>query len=306
MTDPGAVISRFFIAIGQENPYILAVSCNPAEKFSLKKFSEEYPDRYIEVGFDGQNAFDVSTDMQKCGFIPFIFESTASILHRYEQLKNDVGYAKANVKIIGLSGGQLQPYDGPATRVMEDICLMRSVPNMVILNPGDAFEVAQCLKEAVNYRGPVYIRMPGQPVDDTLHAKNRCCAIGKCEVLSWGDIMLIATGIASREAYLAAELLKQDGMSVGLLNVCSIKPLDSKPLIRAAKRAKIIFTIEEHSVVGGFGGEVAELLSSITNKCPQYKIGIPEGAKYTRSQKQFLDAFGLSAEKLYQYIKAVV
>ncbi|MHB1315430.1 MAG: transketolase family protein [Christensenellales bacterium] len=301
--DVKQVFSQTLMEICRDDPHVLAVSCVPPDEACLEEFSKEYPNRYMETNADGKNIIGVCSALLERGFIPVVFADAHFLSVRcYEQLRC-AGYERLNIKFVGVSSGLAHARDGHNAHAVEDISLMRSVPHMAILNPGDAFEVGHCLKEAIRARGQVYIRMPFRLAEIDVEDAHRIFGIGKSEILSWGDVMLIAGGSVLQEACQAANRLRQDGMSVGMINVCSIKPMDSKPMLKAAKSCKIIFTIEEHSVVGGLGGEAAELLSSITGKCPHYIIGIPQGARKKGTYDQLLEAYGLTADQLYQYIR---
>jgi transketolase len=185
------------------------------------------------------------------------------------------------------------------------MALMRTVPNMVILNPGDGYEVKMSLKKAVEHYGPVYIRMPRHKLDEIASENERHFEIGRAEVMSEGDIMVIATGTLVNEAKNAVNKLRSEGMSVGLINSPTIKPLDDETITKYAKSSKMLISVEEHSVIGGLGGAVAECIAPIAGSAPLHIWGIACGAVNTGPYRELLADYGLTDEKLYQRIKAL-
>ncbi len=311
LKDPRKAFSDALMEIGKENPRVLAVSCDSASGSGMSDFLKTYPERYVEVGISEQNAIDVSAGLAERGFIPVISAIAPFISMRcYEQVRNDVGYSKMNVKVIGSSSGLSHSTLGSSHQAVEDMCLMRSIPNMVILNPGDYYEVQMSLKKAVEYDGPVYIRMPRHAAEDVAPAEKRNFEIGKAEVLSRGsDVTLIATGTLVNEAQKAAEALKARGISAGVVNMCTVKPLDMDAVLSSYKNSRLLVTIEEHSVVGGLGGAVAEAIAPLKGGAPLQILGIAEGAVNVGPYRELLESYSLTGEKLadsvYQFYQKI-
>lgn len=300
LKDPRKVFSTVLLQLGFENSKILSVSCDSASGSGMKDFIHEFPDRYVEIGISEQNAMGVCAGLAESGFIPIVSAIAPFISMRcYEQIRNDVGYANMNVKIIGSSSGLSHSTLGSSHQALEDIGLMRSVPNMTIINPGDAYEVEMALRVAVEHYGPVYIRMPRHAVEDIQDPFNRSFKLGVAEELEDGkDIMLIATGMMVREAQRASVLLKARGLNAGVINVHTIKPMDRKIIENACKSCKALFTIEEHSVTGGLGSAVVEAAADISKDVPIHIMGIGEGACNIGPYRELLDSYVLTAEKL--------
>ena len=218
--DPRKVFSDTLVAIGKENSKVLAVSCDSASGSGMNDFIKEFPQRYVEIGISEQNAISVCAGLAEGGFIPVISAIAPFISMRcYEQIRNDIGYAKMNVKIIGSSSGLSHSTLGSSHQAVEDICLMRSIPNMTIINPGDAYEVEMALKEAIKHDGPVYIRMPRHGLEDIKDRAQRSFTIGVAEELTPIEkITIIASGTLVGEARKAVEILKTRQINAAVVN----------------------------------------------------------------------------------------
>ena len=307
MADPRKVFGQILVELGKENPKVLAVSCDSGAGSGMSPFKQQLPEQFVEIGISEQNAIGLCAGLAVNGFIPVVSAIAPFISMRcYEQVRDDIGYVNTNVKIIGSSSGISQSQLGSTHQANEDIALMRTIPHMVVLNPGDPFEVEMCLREAVKWDGPVYIRMPRQGLENLAPADGRSFRIGKGEVLSEGEYMILASGTTSSRVIKACELLRQQGLSVGVLNLPTVWPLDEELIRQYARTCKCIFTVEEHSVVAGLGGAVAELLAPMPDACPLHILGIPAGAKETGPYEELLDFYGLSGEKLAAAIENLV
>lgn len=300
--DPRKVFGETLLKLGRENKRIVAVSCDSASGGGLGDFFKEFPERSIETGISEQNAVGICAALARQGMIPIIAVITPFITMRaYEQVRDDVGYMNTNVKLVGSGGGLAYSTLGSTHQAVEDVALMRTVPNMTILCPCDAYDVKEALKEAVEIDGPVYIRMPRQPRE--VLAQERHLEPGKAEVLKDGkDIAIFATGPMVEEAQVAAEILKKDDIDAAVLGFMTVKPLDGDAVMKYADKAKAVVTIEEHSVINGFGSSVAQSLASIKNSPPVYIMGIPEGGKQTGPYKELLEFYGLTGDKIAENI----
>ena len=304
--NPRLVLGETLASIAHENQRVLAVSCDSASGSGMKPFLDTFPDRYIEIGISEQNAIDVCVGLSLNGFIPVVSAIAPFISMRcYEQIRNDVGYSKTNVKIIGSSSGISQSQLGSSHMAVEDIAVMNSIPNLTIINPGDPFEVEMALRKSIEIEGPVYIRMIRHAVDDIAPRENRQFQLDKAEVLSDGeDIMLFSTGVMTAEAIEAARLLNENGVSAGVVNFPVVKPLDAGIVFKYAKAVKHLVTIEEHSVTGGFGSIAAQALAAEKDTAPLHIIGIPEGAVSTGPYRELLESYGLTGRELYKRISS--
>jgi len=308
MTNPRTTLANTLLEIGDQNEKLVTVSCDSALGSGLGPFSKKYPHRHVEVGISEQAGVDIAAGLAVSGFIPFLSVIAPFLgMRAYEQIRNDVGYANTNVKLNASSSGLSYATSGSSHQANEDIALMRTVPNMVILNPGDCYEVEMSLKKAVEYVGPVYIRMPRHPMEDLLPRETRDFQIGKAEDIYQGKTLVIASGTMAAEAKKAVEQLRGEGASCGLINVPCIWPLDGDLILKSAQSATRIVTVEEHSTIGGLGDAVLELLCTNMKATPQVtKIGIAPGAANTGPYRALLEDYGLTHDKLYVSIKAIV
>ncbi|AFA48032.1 transketolase family protein [Acetobacterium woodii] len=299
--NPRDVFGEVLLDLGRENKNIMAVSCDSGSGSGMNPFKKELPHQYLEVGINEQNAIGVCAGLAEGGFIPIVSAIAPFISMRaFEQIRNDLGYANMNVKVIGSSSGLSHSALGSTHQAIEDLTLMRVVPNMVVLNPGDGYEVEMSLKKAIRHKGPVYIRMPRHAMAEPLEATERNFEIGKGEVLmnSGDDIVIAVSGTLSVDGFMAGKILDEMGYGVKVLNFTTVKPLDTKLLCEAYKSAKYLFTLEEHSVIGGFGSAVLEALASVKHEAPIHLIGITDGSIKTGPYRELLEAYGLTWEKV--------
>ncbi|MDK2809844.1 MAG: transketolase [Petroclostridium sp.] len=298
--DPRKIFAKTMLDIGEKNPRILAVSCDSASGGGMGDFIKAFPERYIEAGISEQNAIGICAGAAKQGFIPVIVAITPFITMRcYEQIRNDIGYSNMNVKIIGSGGGLAYSTLGSSHEAIEDICVMRSIPNMTILVPGDAYEVDMALREAVEHKGPVYIRMPRHPLDDIVDSSKRCFKIGDAEMIESGDdITIFASGTMVKEAQQASKILRSRGINAAVIDVHTIKPIDIKMVKSLYEKSKMFVTVEEHSVIGGLGSAIAEIIAPVKKATPLHIMGVSDGATNTGPYRELLESYSLTGEKL--------
>lgn len=301
--DPRKVFGETLLKLGREDKRIVAVSCDSASGGGMGDFFKEFPERSVETGISEQNAIGVCAALAKQGMIPIATVITPFITMRaYEQVRDDLGYMNMNVKLVGSGGGLAYSTLGSTHQAVEDVALMRTIPNMTVLCPCDGADVREALKMAVEIKGPVYIRMPRQPREVIAH--ERYLKIGKAEILKDGkDVAILATGPMTEEAQVAAEILKGSGIDAAVLSFMTVKPLDEETIKAYAGKVGAIVTVEEHSVTGGFGSAVAQCLAPLKDMPPVHIIGIKEGAKNTGPYKELLDYYGLTGEKIAENIK---
>jgi len=304
--DPRKAFSNAFLQLGREYENLIGISCDSASGGGMSSFQKEYPDRMVEAGISEQNAVSMSAALAKQGFIPVIVAITPFLTMRaYEQIRDDIGYMNSNVKVVGSGGGLAYSTLGSTHQAIEDVALMRTIPNMTILTPCDAYDITQALRFAVENEGPFYIRMPRQPRE--IISDERKVVLGKAEVLKKGDSLAIfAAGPMVEEAQIAAEILKKDNLDVAVLGFLTVHPLDQGAIDAYAQKVRAIFTVEEHSIVNGFGCAVAQSLADRKNKPPVYLLGIPEGAKNTGPYKELLNYYGLTGEKIAETMKKTI
>ncbi|WP_294539413.1 transketolase family protein [uncultured Gemmiger sp.] len=269
------------------------------------KFQKAYPKRFFECGIAESNMMGVAAGMSTFGYVPFVSSFAMFASGRaWEQVRNSIGYPHLNVKIGATHGGLSVGEDGASHQCCEDFALMRAIPGMVVLSPADDVEARACVKAAYNHEGPVYLRFSRLATPVFHDPEKYTFTIGKGETLTDGfDIAVISTGLMTSEVLKAALQLKKQGtLSVRVINMPCIKPLDEELVLRAAKECKKIVTVEEHSIIGGLGEAVCSLLSE---KCPTpvRRIGVKDTYGHSGPAWDVLREYGLTAEAIANEIQ---
>lgn len=287
-----------------ENLVVLDADLAGATKTGI--FKKAFPDRHIDCGIAEGNMMSVAAGLASTGMIPFASTFAMFAAGRaFEQIRNSIGYTGMNVKIGATHGGISVGEDGASHQCLEDIALMRTIPGMVVMCPADDTEARKAVQAAVEHEGPVYIRFGRAPVP-VIYGEDYDFRIGKGSVLREGeDVTIIANGLCTSAAVEAAEMLARDGIDAEVINICTVKPLDEELVIRSAAKTGKVVTAEEHNIIGGLGGAVAECLSE---KCPtqMLRIGIRDRFGESGTAAELLHKYQLDAEGLYQQIKAFV
>ena len=267
-------------------------------------FARKYPERFFDLGIAEQDLMGTAAGMASCG--KTVFASTFAMFaagRAYEQIRNAIAYSHLNVKIGATHAGISVGEDGATHQCNEDIALMRTIPGMVVINPSDDVEARAAVKAAYKHEGPVYLRFGRLAVPVINDREDYKFELGKGVVLREGkDITLIATGLPVAETLEAAEKLAADGIDAKVINIHTIKPLDEELIVEAAKETGKVVTIEEHSVIGGLGSAVCDVLSE---KAPTkvLKIGINDTYGESGPAVELVKKYGLDAESIYKKIK---
>lgn len=303
--DPRKAFEQKLIELGKTNPKIVAVSCDSSSGGGLGGFFKAFPGRSVEVGISEQTAVGICAAMSRESLIPVAVAITPFITMRaYEQVRDDVGYMKSNVKLVGSGGGLAYSTLGSTHATLEDVAVMRTVPNLAILAPGDADEVEFALEAAVEHEGPVYIRMPRQARPLPLPTEKRKLRFGKAEVLKEGsDAAIFTCGPSVGEAMAAAKLLEGRGISTAVVNFTTVSPLDADAALAWADKVKLMVALEEHCVEGGLGTEISECLSQNDRRVPFRVYGVPKGSKMTGPYEELLDYYGISGQRVAERIE---
>lgn len=259
-------------------------------------FMKKFPERFIDCGISEANMIGVAAGIASTGIPAFTASYAIFITRAFEQIRNSVAYPNLNVKIAGSHAGISVGADGATHQCCEDIALMRSLPNMTVLSTCDVNETRQAVEAVLNHKGPVYMRLSRYPAVDVFGPDYRF-ELGKGVVLREGsDAAIFATGIVVGEAVEAHEILKQAGINAAIINISTIKPID-RPLVEQYLGCKNIFSVEEHSVIGGLGGAIAEIISE--NPQAQAKltrIGLPDCFGMSGDAAELMEHFGLNAK----------
>ncbi len=299
LDNPKDIIGKTLVELGRINEDIVFVSCDTSMGTGASQFKKEFPDRHFEFGIQEQNAVNQSAGMAMSGMIPIIGAHVPFIvLKTVEQIRDDLCKTKQHVIIIGRDFGLQLSMLGPTHMILEDIAVLRALPNITIIGPSDGPEYRHALMESVKLDGPVYIRMSRQKTR-RINNENYSFKIGKANKLMEGkDITLIATSTMVANAFEAVEILNGRGIEVDLINMHTIKPLDKEIILESSMKTKRVVTLEEHSVIGGLGSAVAEVLVR-TNPVKMDLIGTEDHFSITGSSyDELLDYYGFTPKKI--------
>lgn len=292
-------------AEGYPNLVVLDADLAAATKTGI--FKKAYPDRFFDCGIAEANMMGVAAGLATCGKIPFASTFAMFAAGRaYEIVRNSIGYPHLNVKIGATHAGISVGEDGATHQCNEDIALMRTIPGMTIINPCDDVEAKAAVKAALDFNGPVYMRFGRLAVPVINDAETYKFELGKGVVLKEGsDVTIVATGLLVNEALEAAKVLESEGISVRVVNIHTIKPLDKELICKCAKETGVIVTAEEHSVIGGLGSAVCD---AVTECCPVpvIKIGVNDEFGYSGPAVELLKRFGLCSENIIAKVKEAI
>ena len=292
------------LELGAENPDVVVLDADLAAATKTGVFQKAYPDRHIDCGIAEGNMVSVAAGLATTGKIPFVSSFAMFAAGRaFEQVRNSVGYPHLNVKIGASHAGITVGEDGASHQCNEDIALMRTIPDMVVMCPADVIEARAAVKAAAKHEGPVYMRFGRAACPVINDRPDYKFEIGKGTVLREGtDLTVVATGICVGSALEAAEMLAKENISAEVINICTIKPLDEELIINSARKTGKVVTAEEHSVIGGLGSAVCDAL------CKSYpvlvkKIGIQDIFGESGSASALVEKYKLDGKGIYEQIK---
>ncbi|MCC5955815.1 MAG: transketolase family protein [Natronohydrobacter sp.] len=284
--------------LGATNPDIVAVCNDSVGSSKLGGFRDKFPQRLINVGIAEQNMVGVGAGLANGGKIPFVCAAAPFLTGRaLEQIKADVAYSETNVKLVGISSGMAYGELGPTHHSIEDFAWIRALPNIPVIAPADRHETAAVIRWAATYQGGCFLRLSRVGVPDLL-PEDHVFELGTANLLRDGtDITLIANGVLTHRVMIAASLLASRGVSARVLNMATVRPIDESAIIEAAAQTGAILTCEEHTVFGGLGSAVAEV---VVDHCPipMTRLGVPGVFAHTASANRLLDDFGMSPEAI--------
>ncbi|MGM0210290.1 MULTISPECIES: transketolase family protein [unclassified Enterococcus] len=288
-----------------KNEDVVVLDADLAHATKTMMFAKECPERFFNAGIAEADMIGTAAGLALSGKIPFA--STFAVFatgRAFDQIRNSVCYPNANVKIVGTHAGISVGEDGGTHQTIEDIALMRSLPNMTVIHPCDDVEARQAVLAAAEYDGPVYLRMSRVPTP-TLHSDEYKFEIGKGETIREGkDVAIVATGLMVAKAKEAAEKLAQEGIDAKVINISTIKPLDANLLLSTAKEVKGFVTVEEHNVHGGLGSAVSELLSQ--NEPKKIKmVGVQDKFGKSGNPDKLFEMYGLTVANIVEAAKSL-
>ena len=292
--------------LGALNDKVVVLDADLSKSTKTNDFKKVYPERFFNMGIAEQNLLGTAAGFAAAGKIPFASSFAVFAVGRaYDQIRNSIAYPKLNVKIAATHAGLTVGEDGGSHQMLEDIALMRALPNMTVIVPADGVETKQVIMAAAKYVGPVYIRL-GRPKVPVLFDETYKFEIGKGVVLKEGtDVTLVATGIMVSKAVEAAEALAAEGISAAVVNISTIKPLDNALITEMAQKTGAVVTCEEHNIYGGLGSAVAEVL---VENCPvpMARVGVEDSFGESGLPDQLLEKYGLTAANIADKAKAVI
>ena len=292
--------------LGAINNQVVVLDADLSKSTKTNDFKKVYPERFFNLGIAEQNLLGTAAGFAAAGKIPFASSFAVFAVGRaYDQIRNSIAYPNLNVKIAATHAGLTVGEDGGSHQMLEDIALMRAVPNMTVIVPADGVETKQVVMAAAEHQGPVYIRL-GRPKVPVLLGDDYKFEIGKGVVLKEGtDVTLIGTGIMVSKAMEAAELLAADGISAAVVNISTIKPLDNALITEMAQKTGAVVTAEEHNIYGGLGSAVAEVLVEAC-PVPMARVGVEDKFGESGLPDELLEKYGLTAANIAAKAKAVV
>ncbi len=294
---------KALVELGKENKDVIVLTADLAGATKTSLFEKEFPDRFINVGIAEQNLIGISAGLATTGKIPFASTFAMFAAGRaYDQIRNSVAYPKLNVKICGTHAGVTVGEDGATHQMLEDLSLMRSIPNMTVLCPSDDTQTKWAIKEMAKFDGPVYIRL-ARVATPIIYDENQKFEIGKMVQIGDGtDATIFATGVEVAETLKAKEELEKENINIRVVDVHTIKPIDREMIVKCAKETKKIITIEDHSIIGGLGTAICEVLSE---EYPTKVIRMGMNDKFGKSGKaeQLLKYFKLDSQAIIEKVK---
>ncbi len=295
------------VELGQEHEDLIVLDADLAAATKTGTFRKAFPERHWDIGIAEANMAGIAAGLSTCGKVPFISSFAMFAAGRaYEQVRNSIGYPKLNVKIGATHAGISVGEDGASHQCLEDLALMREIPGMVVINPSDDVEAKAAVKAAYEHVGPVYLRFGRLAVPVINDRPDYKFEIGKGVVLKEGkDVTIFATGLEVNETLEAEKLLAADGIDAEIINIHTIKPLDRELVVASAKKTGKVVTVEEHSVIGGLGSAVAEVLCEEA-PTKMLRIGVNDTFGESGPALELLHKYELDAEGIYNKVKAFV
>ncbi|MBU5438497.1 transketolase family protein [Tissierella sp. MSJ-40] len=292
--------------LGNINKDVVVLDADLSGSTKTSVFKKSFPERFFNVGIAEQNLIGTAAGLATTGKIPFASTFAMFATGRaFEIIRNSVCYPKLNVKIAATHAGLTVGEDGATHQALEDLSIMRTLPNMIVLNPADAVEAKQCIFKAAEHNGPVYIRL-GRSKVPVIFDENYKFEIGKgVELKEGNDVTIIATGVMVEKALLAHEELLKEGIKARVINMASIKPIDEEIIIKAAKETKGIVTVEEHSIIGGLGSAVSEV---VVENYPTHvvRIGTEDTFGQSGDGDELLEKYGLNIKNIVAKAKEIL
>ncbi|MBQ9311817.1 MAG: transketolase family protein [Bacteroidales bacterium] len=294
------------VLAARENPNVVALCADLTPSVRMDLFQKEFPERFVEVGIAESNMISIASGMAICGKVPFVGSFAAFSTGRtYDQIRQSVAYSNTNVKIVGSHAGLTLGEDGATHQILEDIGLMKMLPNMVVINPCDHTQTKQATVAAARYNGPVYLRY-GRPKVPVFLTEDTPFEIGKALMLNGGkDVSIIATGHLVWPSIQAAAELEKEGISAEVINIHTIKPLDNEAILSSVKKTGCVVACEEHMYNGGLADSIAQLLAR-NYPAPMEYIGVDDTFGESGKPMELMTKYGLDTEHIVLAVKKAI
>jgi transketolase len=297
---------KALVKLGSLNPNVVVLDADLSKSTKTHDFMKNYPKRFFNMGIAEQNLMGTAAGLAASGKVAYA--STFAVFatgRAFEQIRNSIAYNKLNVKIAATHAGLTVGEDGASHQSIADIALMRALPNMTVIVPADGIEAEKAVLSAAELEGPVYIRL-GRSAVPVLYDEGYEFEVGRASVLRQGsDATIMACGIMVAEALQAAEALQEEGISVGVINVSTVKPIDAATVVAAAQATGAVVTAEEHSVIGGLGSAVAEVLAE-NCPVPLERVGVQDTFGESGKPQELLEKYGLTAANIREAVRKVL
>jgi transketolase len=283
---------------------LMVLSADLGSSSGLSRFKNAFPDKFINIGISEQNMIGVAAGLAKEGSVVFATSFAPFIAMRAsEQIRMNMGYMDLNIKAVAIGSGIAMAFLGNSHYGIEDASIMRSIPNLTVVSPADCGEIVKTVFAASEYEGPMYIRLTGEANNPVVYKEDYNFEIGKAITLREGsEITIIANGTMVYESLEAAKILELEGLSATVVNMHTIKPLDTSVIDKAVASSKLVVSVEEHSVIGGLGGAISEYKTSLRNAPPQLIIGLPDKFGKVGEHRYLLEKYGLTAKQIAEKI----
>jgi transketolase len=298
------MLGQAILSLAETTEDLMVLSADLGRSSGLSRFRNAYPDRFVNVGIAEQNMIGVAAGLAKEGFVVFATSFAPFLSMRSsEQIRMNMGYMGLNVKAVAIGSGVSMGFLGNSHYGIEDASIMRSIPNLTVVSPADCGEIVKTIFAAAKYEGPMYIRLTGEANIPIVYEEDYHFEIGKAITLREGsEITIFANGTMVYESLEAAKLLELEGLSAGVVNMHTIKPLDTSMVDKAVASSRLLVSVEEHSVIGGLGGAIAEYKTALQNAPPQLIIGLPDSFGTVGEHRYLLEKFGLTAGQIAEAI----
>jgi len=293
---------NYLAELGRKYNNLIVLDADLKDATQSIKFQESHPERFFDAGVAEQNMMCVAAGLALGGKIPVTHSFACfTSMRACEQIRTSIAYPRLNVKFVATHGGLTAGTAGTTHHAIEDIAIMRSMPNMTVLVPGDTEEMRQVMDTALEFNGPVYIRIESKDVEDVYRNGDRFRIAKATELRAGSDACIISTGTMVSEAIQSAKKLEKEGLNVRVLQMASIKPIDTEAILKAAEEAKFLITLEEHNILGGLGGAVSEIVAEEGNAKVK-RLGIKDHFCDVGSNSCLLEEEGLSVENISKSI----